>query len=1030
MTAFHKYNALHLLLAKLRWSGIEQDPTPSLQPPSIPNAEANGGIGYKDIVETSDPLTLLVPPYGQIKVFDRIDVFWDGFPVATKLVSPEDLLVPGIIIPVPVDAITDGTAVVHYLVTSSVGGNRYKSYPLNIRVKTDVPGGIDPDPLTSINENLEPVTGVPAEVDENNIENIEAVIPVYFNMTKGDRVRLSWGREFVTHTVEDHEVGHALKVPIPASIIERVGVGIKVIDYEIRDVVTNWSKWSKQFDVNVMYAGNLLDAPIALDVVDSKLDLARLGSADARVNALDDSMLSGETVRLSWTIYPVTGDPIEHAYVEKVVAPGTAVEFSVPNAIAIASAKSRVTVKYELVSNTATKYSRSSTFDVIPEVEEFVPPVIVEAPGYELDLGKIPEVGVTAQVPVWVRMAVNDWVELYVYGFDANDELSTHYQGVFLSSGQVGHTVEFLIPRAFFNQLSNGRVDFHYSVNGVDSYVRDLKVIGQPVAPLAAPSLTDAVDGELDPDKLTAGTTVVVGDYERKAKGDKVTLLWEGLPGASWSEEKEVTDPAAAMVFDIDYDPYIIGNLNRIVTVSYRVQRAGGGGGSSETVPIQVRRKGGEEFAAPTVVQAEPDGTTLEPYKVINGATVHVAFAMMSEKDSIRVVFSGTSEAASFISEPKSGSKDGYVEFTVPAPVIGASQNTTVEINYSVMRDNKPYLSDALELKVTNLLDSHFVPPEVPDSREGVLYPSFGVNPRVTQQRWPLIGAFQLYWIKVEGTGIDGTPRQFYAANARPVTVEEATKGLSVAMAIDTLLTLKNRSELKITVKVAFDRNSDESKARSLPPLTLELRTPFLPPIVEKATGPDLNQLDMKDFITAEQVKVTVPIYREMASGDTVDISVRHPGLEYYISDSQKVVEPGLLEFNFPRRYLLSSIGNAVGISYAVMQESGQFDRTREKYFIVASQSLELKAAEYLRATQQVSVSYDGQKAGHTVQVRWDGVKVRYSDFKPVSSGAPTQFVMDRLWITENIGKKVVVNYTVNSGDDEFIFSKLMVVQF
>lgn len=1025
MTAFHRKNVKHRLMAAPGWTRNHQDPAPTLSPPRIPQAESSNGIGYDDIFESSGYLGVLIPTYTQIKLYDTIDVFWDGFHIATEMVSPEDLVAPGIFIDVPVDTINDGMATVHYLVTSTMGANQYKSHPLTIRVKTTVPG--DPDPDTPINEKLKPVGGLPDDITASNIESIQAILPRYPNMQSGDTYRLRWGGEVVTNTVEESEVGRDVLVDIPPELIMRAGLGKKEIDYDIFDEVNNWSKRSEKFEVNVKYAGELLDAPSAPNVVDGILDLALLGSDDVNVNVSDSRLINNESVLLSWVIYPLIGDPVEHTFTE-VKQPNVPLVFEVPNGVATASGDSSVVLRYELLSDPR-QYSRSVTFQVLPIVKQYAMPEIREAQNSHLDIGQLTSEGASVLISAWPGMAENDWVEVYVFGYDANNALFYHYQPSLVSQTEAGSQLERSVPRAYFNPLPGGRLEVYYSVNGVKSSEQGYTVVGAPAPLLIAPDVPGVEDYELDPDEVPNGTQVEVKDYVRKAVGDTITMSWVGS-GAVWTHDEKVTDQNLndPIRFNIDY-ALIIGNINRLVDVSYQVKRAGGGSDSSEIFPILVRRKGVEQFEAPAVLQAESDGVTLNPANVINGATVEVAFVMKAT-DSIKVTFSGGSEATTFISEAQAGSGGlTKLQFTVPAHVIGASQNTTVDIYYSVIRDDNPYQSKSLQLKVTDLLDSHFLSPEMPDSREGVLYPRFGESPNVTQQRWPLIGAFQLYWIKVEGMGIDGTPRQFYAASARPVTVEEAAKGLSVTLPIDTLLTLKNRSELKITVKVAFDRNSDESKARSLPPLTLILQTPLQQLAVENVTDYRYD-LDMKDFITAEYVNVTVPMYREMESGDEVVLYWRTFFDEEFPAyfDSQRVVEAGPLDFKVPRRYLMSAIGRSATVAYRV--EKGDFQQWSADQFIdVVSQSLELKPAEYLRATQQVRVSYEGQKAGHTVQVRWDGVKVRHTNFKPVSNGAPTLFVMDRLWITENIGKQVFVNYTVNSDEGELLFSKVMIVQ-
>jgi len=104
-----------------------------------------------------------------------------------------------------------------------------------------------------------------------------------------------------------------------------------------------------------------------------------------------------------------------------------------------------------------------------------------------------------------------------------------------------------------------------------------------------------------------------------------------------------------------------------------------------------------------------------------------------------------------------------------------------------------------------------------------------------------------------------------------------------------------------------------------------------------------------------------------------------------------------------------------------------RFERVTYKLEVVA-----LQPPTYLRATQQVSVTYPSQAAEHTVQVVWEGVKTRRTNFQAVVEGTPNLFVIDRLWVTENIGKTVRVNYSVklNSSGEEFMVSEVLEVKF
>lgn len=823
MTTYHQLNALSRLLASL-CTRINQDPAPTLPAPRIPSAEGNGGIRLKDISDPQVPVQVVIAAYPQIQINDSIDLYWNNRLAGNTVVNAGHLEQGSVTIDVPSLAIQDGTPPVHYLVTSPNGQNQYKSHPLEIRVKTNVPGGTDPIPSTpEVNENLLAVTGVPELVDESNADSIVATVPSYENMTEGDKLRLSWGGYFVERELESAGVNQPVPIAVPRDIIEQAGAGPVVIEYEVRDVVNNWSLWSIKFTPDVEVGAGLLRAPDALDVIDGQLDLDTLGDKDAdiRVRVYPD-MAEHDVVTLSWIGRPPTGDPIPdtQTIVVDYDSEGLPLPFQVPNAIVKASAGGTVAVKYSVTSNRGQQHSRRTSFEVIGQVQKLPAPNVKEAVGDELDPIRIPPEGATVTILAYPGMKSGDRVDLFVRGKDGNGAPSSHDDSKDISGGQVGDPINFPVLKSFFEPLVNGSVDLYYRVNGEDSDNLELKVVGQGEAELLAPSVNGESGGALDPDAVPAGTKALVPNYQGKAVDDRITLSWNGLPDASYTDYIDVTaaNLDSPIGFDTAYEPYVIGNLNSRVAVSYQVTRASGGTPSSVVLSFQVQRSAGEDFVAPTVLQA-PTGT-LDPLQALNGATVRVKYDGMLATDTLAVSWAGTNQADTWESTAESGSVFGYVDFSVPISVVAASQGKTITVLYAVERNGSTTPSVALELGVDELTLKDLPEPAIPQANQDsrvLALESFTGDASVTVVPWPLIAEKQRVWVKIGGILEDGSAYPFYPANGVLVTSEQADQGLNLAALRTELEKLKGGAELTVMVSVAFDGANQQAQAIDFP---------------------------------------------------------------------------------------------------------------------------------------------------------------------------------------------------------------------
>jgi hypothetical protein len=221
-----------------------------LPTPIVPLA-ADGGLGYDDILRIPDKLIVVqVGPWDGFEDGDTVNILVgpdqrifgtapasadDKFKVVTVLVPARNF-----------SFLPDGVHDIVAMVTNNLGID-ISSDPAPVRLKLAVPGGRDPKADTPyLNENL-----VAPEVDPLVIgpdtSSATVTIAPWDNKTEGDRLVLRWGvagNELV-HEVLAGEQGQPYTFAVDRAIIDQGGFGSGVnVNYQVFDIVENWSLWS------------------------------------------------------------------------------------------------------------------------------------------------------------------------------------------------------------------------------------------------------------------------------------------------------------------------------------------------------------------------------------------------------------------------------------------------------------------------------------------------------------------------------------------------------------------------------------------------------------------------------------------------------------------------------------------------------------------------------------------------------------------------------------------------------------------
>ncbi|WP_026145426.1 hypothetical protein [Pseudomonas asplenii] len=210
----------------------------------------SNGVGHIDIKDPSKPLNVLLGPVN-VNPQDKVELFWGDIPEpVSHYTHPIDN--PGQAIFITLDVETRliqselKPVPVRYRYIPFPGGAPQDSDIAHIRVKLEIPGGVDIDPATPYeNEALQPPQVQPAGVITSP-QGVSVIVAPYLNMSVGDRVSVAWDDRKVDYPpLGEAQLNRNLLIAIPTEIVEAIGSSSSLpVRYEIHDVVGNWSKHS------------------------------------------------------------------------------------------------------------------------------------------------------------------------------------------------------------------------------------------------------------------------------------------------------------------------------------------------------------------------------------------------------------------------------------------------------------------------------------------------------------------------------------------------------------------------------------------------------------------------------------------------------------------------------------------------------------------------------------------------------------------------------------------------------------------
>ncbi|WP_213938075.1 hypothetical protein [Pseudomonas sp. dw_612] len=303
-------------------------------------------------------------------------------------------------------------------------------------------------------------------------------------------------------------------------------------------------------------------------------------------------------------------------------------------------------------------------------------------------------------------MASGDRLVLHWSGLDDEGQVYLHEVSRFVSEGQVGKEVIFIVASTHIGVLDGGSLELYYTLTSrslpesVQSRRLQLNVGDTQPSPLPL-IVNDAVGGALDPDRVIEGASITIRPYARMAAGDRVELFWEGAtPETSFNDRLSIEAFAVGHELSFWVNPeFIAPDLGSSVTITYCIERHGQAPLYSEPTRLSIGPLERAPLLAPVILEADEGWLDLQDS--IDGVTVVIDDARTEEGELVYlrcdgINFSHRDERD--ISREMAGEP---LVFVVPYRFWREHQDSTVRVSYSVERlDDVSQLSDVALVQV------------------------------------------------------------------------------------------------------------------------------------------------------------------------------------------------------------------------------------------------------------------------------------------------------------------------------------------
>jgi hypothetical protein len=589
-------------------------------------------------------LQVFIPPWSSMAPGDSVQVLLDGDVVVSDSIDELEVGERRVLF-IESARLTPGATTLAYKVTR-FGQQPEPSDDIPVYVKLERPGGQDQNGDTPGHSELH--LEIPSEYIENGVDKDQAAagVPVtikpYPNMAEHDEIRLSWGGQFVTHTVLKGEVGSDIVKTVDQATILAAGdsgpQGLAVT-FDVYDMVENHSEdWSAEIRLVVDTDSTRLGALIVREAQSNVLDLDALGDKPVTASILtpsDDVFEINDEIVVTVKGTTTEGVPVNISCDARTIEDlDDIVDVLVPNTSIRALAKTQAIFSYRLIKKDGSSdlLSKGRFISVIGEVQRLAAPIAKDASQGSID----PELQRTTVEILWDdAMQAGQVIDLKWLG--VRPDLSTYFPALdphLISSNEAvaKQSIFIGVGGVHLAKISGGTLELYYELLS-DVKTRTLVTrqslhaavlrVGEPRAELPVPTVLYLQDGALDPEDMPPeGTRLIVPVYNGMIAGDEVHYEWKGSitgeTATDWIKLNSITDKKP-VPFDIRKQ-LVVDNLGGTVEASYYVVRADGRTSVSDVLTLSI---GFEDFTDfnDSARNGWADGAATDPrdWTIVNG---------------------------------------------------------------------------------------------------------------------------------------------------------------------------------------------------------------------------------------------------------------------------------------------------------------------------------------------------------------------------------------------------------------------------
>ncbi|WP_339505502.1 hypothetical protein [Pseudomonas sp. RL_105y_Pfl2_101] len=850
--------------------------------PPAPAGSVGINIAAARVIFPHDGLRLLLPPWDNMGQGDSFRIKLNNIPVLPGSIDEETEVGQRVERYIPVGGLVDGDFNLNYDVRLLGEPDFTSSAVTKIHVKIDEapPGGQDQDGDTPGHSELKLTIPVeflpPGAVDKDAAAaGVPVTIEPYPIMAEGDRIKLSWGGEFIWKTVDAQHLppqSAPLVITVDEDTIHRAGDtdsnGLAVV-FEVYDRVDNKSEdWSAEVRVIVDTGNSRLMAPLIKEVNNLVLDMDQLGEADLtyQVIAMDANFKVGDDVEIHLTGTTAEGEKIEEVTYapERILNTPSILEFKRPSAeVRQLAGGPHAAFFYRLIKadGSADLFSKIFSPRIVGRANPLAAPIPLDEIAGTLD-PQLPST--TIEIPLDPAMEEGNAIELIWNGTRANGtsykpDLPPHP----ITANEAGGSVPIeIVVAGHLTDIEGGTLDLYYKllrdvvsreVLEEESLHADLLSIGEPQAELPVPVVEGESGGVLDPADKPDGTRLIVLQYSGQTAGDRVHILWWGSNTGQYRDSIPVTGSTENQNIPFTISAALIeGNRDGTVRAMYWVKRVGGGTSASEILTISIGAA--MNLTAPSVKQASgaAPNQQLNPVAAKDALTVVIPNYGIQPGDQVSVTWAGTAGAGSQTTPPEDLSPSREVDLLTD--VIPYNLGRSVTVTYIVTRngDDSP-ASDPLNLTVQALDQDDLLvaKPRILQAANNGEGPELDVaaltsNATVRIDSWPLIAQGQYVWLSVKGKNKDDTdydlPLWSSTLGSR-VSAGWVSSGFATnTVPLNDLHGLRDGSALTVEFKATLNQSTDEGQAITFPLRTYTVRAiEWIKPVISSVKGQPSN---------------------------------------------------------------------------------------------------------------------------------------------------------------------------------------------